>query len=158
MHALWRGDYPVAATHRKLNHGRQFSHKFQVQHGGCTSTSTLKLARRVRRVRSNCVLLEVPRHGNVGGGRPERPGRRSGSARRGLWAPKRPFPQVPSKSDPPCRKLDFPKCFLGLLNNNICPFTINIDLDLFPANLELYQIGLPVYFKRTTTSRCCGWF
>ena len=103
MHALWRGDYPVAATHRKLNHGRQFSHKLQVQHGGCTSTSTLKLARRVRRVRSNCVLLEVPRHGNVGGGRPERPGRRSGSARRGTWAaPKRPLPRAPSRSDPPC--------------------------------------------------------
>ncbi len=27
MHVLWRGDYPVAATHKKLNHGRQFTTK-----------------------------------------------------------------------------------------------------------------------------------
>ena len=88
MHVLWRGDYPVGATHRKLNHGRQFSHKLQVQHGCCTSTSTLKLAPRGRRARSNCALFEVPRRGHGGGGRAERPGRRSGSARRGLLGAK----------------------------------------------------------------------
>ena len=88
MHVLWRGDYPVGATHRKLNHGRQFSHKLQVQHDCCTSTSTLKLAPRGGRAHSNCALFEVPRRGHGGGGARSVQGVGVDPLGEAFWAPK----------------------------------------------------------------------